>query len=110
MKKKLLAGLVGLVITLTLVLSCTPAQRQTARDVRDVVLPLKTLGCVMGSLITDARELARICGAADELVPAIDNLIGVRDAGRRAGVVWRVTADAGVIDAGAPDAADRSAR
>ena len=103
----LVAGI--FMIAVASVASCTPAQRQTARDVRDVVLPVKALACIMGSLVTDARELTRICDVVDDaLVPVVDNLIGFRDSGRRAGVVWRVTTDGGVVDADSSDAAGRN--
>ena len=72
---------------------CTPQQTQTARDVHDAVLPLKNLACIMNSVLSDPLELQRWCRLADEVLPAVRDLIGFRDAGRRAGAVWHANVE-----------------
>lgn len=79
----------------TVTTNCTPKQADDARGAADVVLPLKDLACVMGSVIVDPHELQLYCRLADKLLPLIRELIGFREAGRRAGVVWRDPTDAG---------------
>lgn len=68
---------------------CVPKDAQTARDVTNPVLKAKDLACVMGSLLTDSRELADLCHLADILIPIVQKLVSVRDAARRAGVVYQ---------------------
>ena len=71
-----------------LALSCSPADRQAARDVTDAALAAKDLACIMGSFLVDPAELAKVCGLADRFVPIVRSLVGVRDASRRAGVTY----------------------
>ena len=81
-----------LVVTIALAtLSCTPQQGRTADAVQETVLRAKDLACVMGSTLVDPAELARLCKIVDHLeplLPIIRNLVGVRDAARRTGVVY----------------------
>ena len=86
MKKVLLILVVATALTST---DCSPRDAQTARDVTDPVLKATDLACVMSSLLTDSREIASICRLADILIPIVQKLVSVRDAARRAGVVYQ---------------------
>lgn len=75
-------------------LSAEGCTRQQARDAHQAVLSATDLACVMGSFIVDPVELQRYCRLADGLLSVIQNLIGFREAGRRAGVTWAPDAGA----------------
>lgn len=83
-----------LLVAALLASSVVCCSRQEARDVHDVVLKTTDLACVMGSLIVDPVALQHYCRLADELLPIVRNLIGFREAGRRAGVSWAPPNDA----------------
>lgn len=91
---------------LSLGAKCTPEQTQTVNAVQDAVLSTVNIACVMGSFLDDPQALAAACEFADKvkpLLPVLRGLIGVRNAGRRAGVTYERAA------AGAPDAPSSSA-
>lgn len=69
--------------------ACSPRAAQTARDVADGALRGIDLACMLRSTIGDPEALARFCEYSEPLSPtlrrAIEDLVGARDAGRRAG-------------------------
>lgn len=77
---------------------CAWQPPQTARDVTDPVVKGTDLACVMGSMMTDSKALADFCHLADVLIPIVQRLVSVRDAARKAGVIYQppTPADAGV--------------
>ena len=81
---------------------CLPRGAQTTRDVTDPVLKATDLACVMSSLLTDSKEIADFCHLADILIPIVQRLVSVRDAARRAGVVYQPPVAEPDGDAGTP--------
>ena len=84
-------------------IGCTPQQAKDARAVVDGALDIVQLACLMnglGGFITDAEAAAKVCNVAPKLLPVVSDLIGVRDAARKSGVVWKgsgvASSDAGV--------------
>lgn len=74
---------------LLLVLACTRPQVNTALDVTKEVLTIGEIACIMTSLLADPEAVLQACDMvekANKVLPVVRNLIGVRDAGRRAGV------------------------
>ena len=85
------------------ILDCTPQQSKDAHEFVDTALDIVQLACLMnglGGFITDAEAAAKVCKVAPKLVPVVSDLIGVRDAARKSGVVWKgsgvASSDAGV--------------
>lgn len=62
--------------------------------IAEAALTLTQIGCVMSSTLTDAQALADFCKIAGPAIPAIQNLIGEREAAKKSGVSWP-GADAG---------------
>lgn len=101
MKKVRLALQVLVFATTITHAGCALKDPQTSRDVTDPVLKSKDLACIMGSLLTDSKELAHLCNLADVLIPLVQRLVSVRDAARRAGVVYQPPVfdpDGGAVD------------
>ena len=83
----------------------TPEQAKTANDIQDAVLNVGELACVMGGLganLVDPEAIAQVCkitNGLEKILPVIRELVGVRDAAKRSGVVYHapgpVTSDAG---------------
>ena len=83
------------------IVGCTPQEAKDVRQGLDTALDVLQLGCLMnglGGFITDAEAAAKVCNVAPKLVPIVSDLIGVRDAARKSGVVWK---GSGLSDAGA---------
>jgi hypothetical protein len=74
---------------------CTHQQLKTAKDIQDAVLKGADLLCVLagaGSGLDDPQAVATACHLIDKLdllLPVLRDLIPVRNAARRAGVVYR---------------------
>lgn len=89
----LIAAACAALLTLSLILPACKGVR-TALDVADVVLSAKDIACLEdgeGSRFTDAKEAATACKIANATAPLLDlirNLIGQREAAKRAGFVW----------------------
>ena len=81
---------------------------QEAKDVKqglDTALDVVQLGCLMqglGAFEIDPALAAKICNVAPKLVPVVSDLIGYREAGRKAGVTWK--SGSGLDGGAAPDA------
>ena len=89
---------------------CTPQQAKDAREFADTALDVLQLACLMnglGGFITDAEAAAKVCNVAPKLVPVVSDLIGVRDAARRSGVVWK---GSGLVSDGGANAEAGAAR
>lgn len=72
--------------------ACLP-RASNPSDTQEAILKGKEIACVMTKFFTsDAREVAKVCEIADTVLPfvlpLITDLISVRDAARRTGVVW----------------------
>lgn len=63
--------------------------RQEAKDVTKKALSVLDLACIFASSIVDEGALAKACGIADDLTPLLRELVGQREAARKAGVTWR---------------------
>ena len=71
-------------------LDCGPRPGPADPSANDkAVIEGKDLACVMGSLISDSKELQAVCKFADAVLPFVQGLIGVRDAARRSGVSYQ---------------------
>lgn len=93
------------------VVSCGPHTREDVKGVVDKAAPIADMGCALGSTLSDAEELAAICGFEKALIPFLRQIVSYRDEGRRAGVVWRpCAADGGGLCAGGALAADAGKR
>jgi hypothetical protein len=64
-----LARLALLALALT---SCTPGQRQTARDVLSVI----TVACIIANQNLPDDRVKQVCGVADALIPAMREILG----------------------------------
>lgn len=79
---------------------CSIFTKKNANSALDAV----QIACVFGTEVIEEEAVADACGIARELIPVIRNLIGQREAAKRAGVRWGQTLDGGVpFEAGAPD-------
>lgn len=74
---------------------CALFTQKNARSVLDAV----QIACVFESTITDEPALADACGIAHDLLPLLRQLVGQREAAKRAGVGWKRESDAGTGDA-----------
>lgn len=83
MKTTILSFVFGFVMALA-VGACSPAQRETARDVRDVVQPLVEPACVILKRLAPSGITNQICATADDLLPFFDDILALREA-RQAG-------------------------
>ncbi len=72
---------------------CTKAQQHFALD---AALNASQIACIFQSQISDAQELKTFCNITQDFDPQLlHNLIGQREAARRAGVRWTGPTDAG---------------
>jgi len=81
----------GLIVALSFLLIACAALHTAAKTALDA----SDLTCVFGSELTDADALADFCKFAKPLVPLLRDLIGQREAAKRAGVMWPGARDAG---------------
>jgi hypothetical protein len=86
--RRLLA--VGLLIVPLSVTSCALF---TPKNVKSA-LTIAQISCIFATTLTDAPEVARVCGVADDLIPVVRDLVGQREGARKAGVVWHAAAGA----------------
>ena len=88
--------------SISTVAGCTKGQEaKDAKQALDTALDVVQLGCLMqglGAFEIDPALAAKICNVAPKLVPIVSDLIGYREAGRKAGVTWKIGAG---LDAGA---------
>lgn len=82
--KKLLGILVLLVPLSVATSSCSLFTKKNANSAIDAI----TIGCVMSSTLTDESAVADVCDVAHDLLPILRDLIGQREAAKRAGVSW----------------------
>ena len=98
MSLRLVATLSLLIGSAALVPSNASCNPQIARTVlHAAALTAENLDCIFGDAETDPVKQAKNCHLEDsgpEIFRAIENLIGARDAGRRAGVAWKPLSDA----------------
>lgn len=63
---------------------CALFTKKNANSALDAI----QLGCVFASTIDDESKLADACGIARDLIPLLRDLVGQRNAARKAGVSW----------------------
>ncbi len=59
------------------------------------------IACVFESDVSDSSALADACGIAHDLIPILGNLVGEREAAKKAGVHWHADAGADAAEGGA---------
>lgn len=77
---------------------CSSLSHQDIKNIEKDALTVADIACVFGSALVDPEALALACGIEKRFVPILDQLIGQREAAKRAGVKW-TPRDAGASDA-----------
>lgn len=79
----------GIVFVSALILGCSGLTQQQVNTITKGLLSESQLACVMSSTLTDSQALATVCGIDQALVPVLQQLIGVREGAKRAGVQYK---------------------